>query len=79
MGRIYKTDVIELKKIMVEQGLDKIVDLSEASGIDRNTLAKVVGGEIQPSSMVMDKLVLALSIQPEKAGKIFFTQNLRNT
>lgn len=77
MARIYMTDTIELKKVMVEQGLDKIIDLSEASKVDRNTLSKVVGGEIQPSSLVMDRLVSALSISPEKAGTIFFAQNLR--
>lgn len=79
MARIYKTDIIELKKLMVEKGLDKIVDLSSVSGIDRNTLARVVGGEMQPSSLVMDRLVSALDIEPEKAGKIFFMPDLRNT
>ena len=34
----YKVDVIELKKIMVEQKLDKIVDLSKVSSVDRNPL-----------------------------------------
>lgn len=34
MGRIYKTDVIELKKSMIDAGFDKIIDLSDASGID---------------------------------------------
>lgn len=78
MARIYKTDVIELKKLMVERKLDKIVDLSEASGVDRNTLAKVVGGEIQPSSTVMDRLISALCMDPEKAGRIFFAKDLRD-
>lgn len=79
MARNYKTDTIELKKIMVEMGLDKIIDLSKASGVDRNTLAKVVSGEAQPSSLVMDRLVDALKMSPEKAGKIFFTPNLHIT
>lgn len=79
MAGIYKTDVIELKKAMVEAGLDKLIDLSEASNIDRNTLSKVVNGEIQPSSNVMDKLVFSLNLSPERAGYIFFNQNLRNT
>lgn len=79
MARIYTTDVIELKKAMVEAGLDKIVDLSNASGVDRNTLSKVISGEIQPSSNTMDKLVSALKLPPEKAGRIFFKPNLRIT
>lgn len=79
MARIYKTDVIELKKAMVEAGLDKLIDLSEASGVDRNTLSRVINGDIQPSSGVMDRLVIALKLPPERAGNIFFNLNLRNT
>lgn len=79
MASIYKTDVIELKKAMVEAGLDKLIELSEASNIDRNTLSKVVNGEIQPSSNVMDKLVFSLNLSPERAGNIFFNPNLRKT
>lgn len=75
----YKVDVIELKKIMVEQNLDKIVDLSAASTVDRNTLSKVVNGDIKPSTTVIEKLMMALNISPEKAGPIFFSPNLRNT
>lgn len=79
MGCIYKTDVIELKKSMIDAGFDKIINLSDASGIDRNTLSKVINGDAQPSSNVMDKLVSTLQLSPEKAGKIFFGQNLRST
>lgn len=79
MACIYKTDVIELKKAMIEVGLDKLIDLSEASNVDRNTLSKVISGEAQPSSNVMDKLVFALKLSPERAGRIFFAMNLRNT
>ena len=75
----YKVDVVELKKIMVEQNLDKIVDLSDASTVDRNTLSKVINGNIKPSTTVIEKLMLALHIPPERAGTIFFSQNLRNT
>ena len=75
----YKVDVVELKKIMVEQNLDKIVDLSDASTVDRNTLSKVINGNIKPSTTVIEKLMLALHIPPERAGTIFFSKNLRNT
>ena len=79
MGCIYKTDIVELKKSMVDAGLDKIINLSNASGIDRNTLSKIINGDAQPSSNVMDKLVLALELSPERAGQIFFNPHLRNT
>ena len=75
----YKVDVVELKKIMVEQKLEKIIDLSFASKVDRNTLSKVISGNIKPSTTVIEKLMSALNIPPERAGEIFFSTNLRNT
>ena len=74
----YKVDVIELKKIVVEQKLDKIVDLSKVSSVDRNTLSKILNDEIKPSTTVIEKLMSALNIPPERAGRIFFKPNLRN-
>ena len=70
----YKVDVIELKKIMVEQKLDKIVDLSKVSSVDRNTLSKILNDEIKPSTTVIEKLMSALNIPPERAGRIFLNQ-----
>lgn len=75
----YRVDVVELKKIMVEQNLDKIIDLSAVSTVDRNTLSKVINGDAKPSTTVIEKLMSALHIPPEKAGAIFFSLNLQNT
>lgn len=72
-----KTDVIMLKKLMVENHFDSIGSLAKASGIHRNTLGKVLSGAIQPSADVMTKLVQALNISPEIAGTIFFSADLR--
>ncbi len=74
----FKTDHIELRKIMVEKKYKTIKELSEKSGINRNTLAAVLDGEKQPSSDTMEKLVIALDIEPEKAGRIFFNRTLRS-
>lgn len=79
MTNRYSVDVIELKKIMVTKGLDKLVDLASASTVDRNTLSKILAGEMKPSTTVIEKLMYALDIPSEKAGEIFFKQNLRNT
>lgn len=75
----YKVDVVELKKIMVEQNLEKIIDLSSVSTVDRNTLSKVLNGDIKPSTTVIEKLMSALNIPPSRAGVIFFSLDLRNT
>ena len=79
MASVYKTDVIEIKKIMIEKGFDTIKSLSNKAGINRNTLSKILSGEAQPSSEVMDKLVFTLKIPPNRAGMIFFSNSLRNT
>lgn len=78
MASIYKADIKEIKKIMIDRGVDTITELSEKSGVNRNTLSQVLSGDTQPSSDVMDKLVAALEIEPEKAGHIFFSLDLRN-
>ncbi len=75
----YRVDIVELKKIMVEQNLDKIIDLSAASAVDRNTLSKVINEDVKPSTTVIEKLMSALHIPPERAGAIFFSLDLRNT
>lgn len=72
----FSTDVIALKKIAVDRHLDRISDLSKASGVNRNTLGMILNGKAQPSSDVMYKLISALQIPPEEAGCIFFSSNL---
>lgn len=72
MTRIYKTDHIALKKLMVEQEIDSIQELADKSQINRNTLSKILSGKVRPSSEAMEKLVYTLKIAPEEAGRIFF-------
>ena len=78
MTRIFTTDVIALKKLMVENNINSISELANRTGINRNTLGQVLNEEIQPTTYVMDKLVHVLNIKQEEAGKIFFSNNLRN-
>lgn len=73
------TNTVELKKIMIECNINSVKELSEKSGINRNTLAQVLNGKIQPSSNVMEQLIVALNIEPSVAGSIFFAPNLRHT
>ena len=72
----YKTDNLSLKQLMIDHSIDITVSLCVASGIDLQTLKKVLCGEEQPSSDVMEKLKEVLNISPEKAGQIFFCANL---
>lgn len=75
----FNVNVKELKKIMVDKDIYKIKDLSRVSGVDRNTLGKILSGEQRPSSTAMYAIVGALNIAPDVAGEIFFSQDLRNT
>jgi transcriptional regulator with XRE-family HTH domain len=61
---------------MIDRNASKIVDLSSISGVDRNTLSKVLNGDAQPSAIVMEKLAKALDMSPAQAGEIFFVENL---
>lgn len=74
----FVTDTAELKKIMIDQKIKTTKELSEKSGVNRNTLAKVLNGASQPTADTMEKLVLCLEIEPQKAGRIFFANNLRH-
>lgn len=77
MQEVFTTDFIALKQIMIERGYSKVNKLAKEAGVDRNTLAQVLNGSIQPSSNVMLKLVATLDIDPERAGRIFFAKYLR--
>ena len=72
-------DTKAIKIIMIEQGFDSITQLAKATGISRNTLTYAINGKTKPSAYVMNKIIEALSIPPETAGKIFFGGNLRIT
>lgn len=69
-------DIIELKKIMVENKLDKITNLANATGIGRTTLSNLLNGKAKPSFNVLKRLIKGLGISPSKAGEIFFSSNL---
>lgn len=79
MEKSYKCNTIELRKIMLERGFLTVNSLSTTSGICRNTLGKVLKGNLQPSSDTMYRLVETLSIAPQRAGEIFFNMDLHNT
>lgn len=77
MNNAFRTDTVALKKLMIDNGFDRITDLAKASKIDRTTLGKVLSGKIQPTTDVMYKLVATLCISPNQAGSIFFKADLR--
>lgn len=75
--KYYKTDVISLRKLMIDKGFKTTSALAEAAGADRNTVGKVLNGNAQPSADLMDKLAQALDMDSATAGAVFFAPDLR--
>lgn len=69
-------DIISLKKEMIEKGFTTNESLCEASGVDRNTLSKILNGKIRPTTVMIDRLATAMDMSSEQAGQIFFAQKL---
>lgn len=69
-------NTVELRKKLAEKGIHTIVELSGKTQISRNTLGNILNGKAQPSSNTMNKLVVALELDAETAGRIFFNHNL---
>lgn len=73
---MYKVNTKELRAQMARQGYTTIGQLSDVTGINRNTLSDILNGESYPSGIVMQKIVKALELEPEAAGRIFFASAL---
>ena len=73
---MYEVDTRELRIAMAEAGITTIEQMSELTEVNRNTLSGVVNGSSYPSSMVMCKIVDALDLPCERAGRIFFVKKL---
>ena len=70
-----RTNTKALLRIMVDKGFNSIGNLAETAEISRITLGKVLSGKVQPSSVVMAKLIVALGIASEEIGRIFFNRD----
>ncbi len=73
------TDVIALKKLMVEQNIKTNTELAEKSKVSRVTIGNILNGKEQPSANAMYSLASTLKMTPTQAGLIFFKPNLRIT
>lgn len=72
----YVVDTDAIKIIMIKKKIKSQMELSRQSGINRNVLSNVLNNKKYPSSTVMNKLISALDIDQDTAGKIFFVQKL---
>ena len=72
----YAVDTAELKKAMINAGINTAVELSERSGVNRNTVGGILNGDVRPSSAVIEKIARALSLDGNDIGRIFFKPQL---
>lgn len=80
MNNVYTTNCIALRTKMAMKGINTIKELSEKSGVGRDTLSRILNGKLKPSTKIIEKLIYTLEITPDEAGKIFLikTYILRN-
>lgn len=72
----FSVDTIRLKKLMIDNDINTIGELSHKSGVSRNTLSGVISGKVKPSTKVMESLICSLDIESSEAGNIFFVKKL---
>ena len=76
MQTIYYVDARALKTAMVAAGYDTYDSFAASAAVSSRTISAVINGK-NPTYQVMCKIVHALNLSPEQAGKIFFNPNLR--
>lgn len=69
-------DTAKLRYYMEKSSVKTAGSLAEKSGVNRNTIQGVLNGSVLPSSEVMDKIIMSLSIPLSEAGGIFFAEKL---
>ena len=72
----YEVDIKELKKAMIDHDFDTYEEVSNASGVNINTICSVFNGKIYPSSSVMIRLGTVFGFSDLDMGRIFFKQKL---
>ena len=72
-------DTDALRKKMIDCGHYSVSSLARSSKVSVRTILSVLDNKTRPSSTTIEKLTMALKIEPEEAGKIFFNRKLRNT
>ena len=68
---MYTINTTELKKAMLDCGIKTNKQLSEITGINRNTIGDLMNGKLKPTMGVIYNIANALNLTSERAGNIF--------
>ena len=69
---MYTVDTIELRKAMLDKGLETIQQMADACGLSRDTMADIVKGRARPGAVAIYAIATVLDLEPEALGRIFF-------
>jgi transcriptional regulator with XRE-family HTH domain len=72
----YCVDLIALRKLMIDNGINTQQELAVKSGISVKTVNGIMTGKITPSVSVMYKIADCLGLDPETSGRTFFASKL---
>lgn len=72
----YTVDTTALQKAMIDANIRTYTELSEKTGVNRNTIADIVKGESKPSTIVIEKISRVLNLESAEVGRIFFNSHL---
>ena len=73
---MFGVDIKELRAAMAEAGIYTAKGLADRLGVSRNTAESLLNGKRYPSTAIMQGLVDLLSLDGERAGRIFFARKL---
>ncbi len=69
---MYTVDNVELRKRMIDKGLNTIQQMADACGLSRDTMSDIVNGRVRPGAMAIYAIAAVLDLEPEVLGRIFF-------
>lgn len=73
---MFEVDSKELKKLMIDHDIANNIAFAEKTGIDRNTIAKILDGKMLPTYRVITGIAKALSMDSQQIGSIFFKRKV---
>lgn len=73
---MYEVDTKELRKQMIDKGLNTIQEMAEACHLSRDTMSDILSGKARPGAIAMYAIAETLMVDPETLGRIFFKRRV---
>jgi DNA-binding XRE family transcriptional regulator len=73
---MYEVDCKELKKLMIDHDIATNTAFAELTGVNRDTIAKILDGKLFPTYKVIADIAKAMKMDSQQIGSIFFKQKV---